>query len=128
MYFIDGVWNCVNVVTREEGVPQAVLIRGLEPVEAIDSKTWGSGLCRAMHIDRTLNGADLQGQRLWIERPDEPKRRLRVAHATRIGVDYSGEKAQLLWRVFASDSPYVSTTPEAARTRALKDRVRLEVK
>lgn len=120
VYFIYGFWNCVNVITREEGVPQAVLLRALEPVEGIDDKTWGPGLfCRAMHIDRTLNGVDLQGQRLWIERPLEPERRVRVTRATRIGVDYSGESAPRLWRFFAADSPYVSTVSGAARTRAL---------
>jgi DNA-3-methyladenine glycosylase len=119
VYFIYGFWNCVNVVTREEGVPQAVLLRALEPVEGLDDKTWGPGLlCRAMHIDRTLNGADLQGQRLWIERPPAPQRRPRVARATRIGVDYSGEWSQRLWRFFAADSPYVSTASAAARRRA----------
>jgi DNA-3-methyladenine glycosylase len=121
VYFIYGFWNCVNVVTREQGVPQAVLVRALEPVEGIDDKTWGPGLlCRAMHIDRTVNGADLLGQRLWIERPREPGRRVRVTKATRIGVDYAGDWAQRLWRFFATDSPYVSTASGTARTRALR--------
>ena len=103
-------------------MPQAVLLRLLEPVEGIDDKTWGPGLlCRAMHIDRTLNGVDLQGQQLWIERPDEPERRVRLTRATRIGVDYSGEWAQRLWRFFATDSPYVSTVSGAVRKRALTD-------
>ena len=109
-----------NVITREEGVPQAVLLRALEPVEGIDDKIFGPGLlCRAMHIDRTLNGVDLRGRRLWIERPHEPERRGRSTRATRIGVDYSGKWAQRLWRFFAADSPYVSTMSGAARTRAL---------
>ena len=124
VYFIYGFWNCINVVTREEGVPQAVLLRALEPVEGVDDKTWGPGLlCRAMHIDRTLDGADLRGQPLWIERPHGPERRLRVNRASRIGVDYAREWARRLWRFFSADSPYVSTVSEAARTRALKDRV-----
>jgi DNA-3-methyladenine glycosylase len=123
VYFIYGFWNCVNVVTREAGVPQAVLLRALEPIAGVDDKTWGPGLlCRAMNIDRTLNGADLLGSRLWIERPHERKQRVRVTRATRIGVDYSGEWAQRLWRFFAADSPYVSTTSQAARTRAMRDR------
>jgi DNA-3-methyladenine glycosylase len=123
VYFIYGFWNCVNVVTREEGVPQAVLLRALEPVAGLEDKTWGPGLlCRAMRIDRTLNGADLVGQRLWIERSREAKRHVRVTRATRVGVDYSGEWAQRLWRFFAADSPYVSTLSQAARTRALKMR------
>jgi DNA-3-methyladenine glycosylase len=119
VYFIYGFWNCFNVVTREEGVPQAVLLRALEPVAGITDKTWGPGLlCRAMNIDRTLNGADLCGSTLWIERPHEAKRR--VTRATRIGVDYSGEWAQRLWRFFDADSLYVSTASAAARARALK--------
>jgi DNA-3-methyladenine glycosylase len=123
VYFIYGFWNCVNVVTREQGVPQAVLLRALEPVEGISDKTWGPGLlCRAMHIDRTLNGVDLRGQRLWIERPPGPERRVRVTRATRIGVDYSGGWAQRLWRFFAADSPYVSTVSGTARTRVLNER------
>jgi DNA-3-methyladenine glycosylase len=121
VYFIYGVWNCVNVVTREPDVPQAVLLRGLEPIANLPDKSWGPGLlCRAMNIDRTLNGADLCGSRLWIERPPDLKRRVRVTRATRIGIDYSGEWAQRLWRFYDRDSPFVSTASAAARTSFLK--------
>jgi DNA-3-methyladenine glycosylase len=122
VYFIYGVWYCVNVVTREVDVPQAVLLRALEPIENLPDKTWGPGLlCRAMNIDRALNGADLTGSHLWIERPRELKRHVRVTRATRIGVDYSGEWAQRLWRFYDRDSPFVSTASAAARTRYLKE-------
>jgi DNA-3-methyladenine glycosylase len=120
VYFIYGFWYCVNVVTREEGVPHAVLLRALEPVEDITDKTWGPGLlCRAMNIDRSLNGTDLLGTKLWLERPPSPKR-VRIARATRIGVDYSGDWAERPWRFFDRDSPYVSTVSASARTKALK--------
>jgi len=119
VYFIYGFWHCFNVVTREAGVPQAVLVRALEPVEGISDKTWGPGLlCRAMQIDRSLNGTDLLGQRLWIERAPGRLRGPKVARATRIGVDYAGPWAQRLWRFYAVDSPYVSTVSAAARRRA----------
>jgi len=119
VYFIYGFWNCVNVVTREEGVPQAVLVRALEPVSGLTNKTWGPGLlCRAMNIDRTLNGTDLLGPRLWIEKPKEARPRVRVTRATRIGVDYSGEWAERLWRFFDANSAYVSTVSAAVRKRA----------
>jgi DNA-3-methyladenine glycosylase len=120
VYFIYGFWYCVNVVTREAGVPHAVLLRALEPVEGLTDKTWGPGLlCRAMNIDRRLNGADLTGPRLWLERP-AVARPVRVARATRIGVDYSGDWAERPWRFFDKDSPYVSTVSPAARSKALK--------
>lgn len=118
VYFIYGFWHCMNVVTATEGVPHAVLLRALEPVAGIDDKTWGPGLlCRAMHIDRRLNGADLCGDTLWLERPPTPSRRPpRIARSARIGVDYAGEWARRPWRFYDRDSRYVSTV--SARRRA----------
>ncbi len=72
-----------------------------------------------MNIDRTLNGTDLLGTKLWLERPPVEKR-VRIARATRIGVDYAGDWAKRPWRFFDGGSPYVSTVSAAARARALK--------
>jgi len=110
VYFIYGFWNCLNVVTAGEGVPHAVLLRALEPVAGLTDKTWGPGLlCRAMHVDRRMNGIDLRGEELWIERP---RRAVRVAlgRSTRIGVAYAGAWAQRPWRFFDRASCYVSTS------------------
>lgn len=119
VYFIYGFWNCINVVTEAEGVPHAVLLRALEPVSGIEDKTWGPGLlCRAMDIDRRLNGADLCGDVLWLEQPPGSGRRpARIARSARIGVDYAGEWARRPWRFFDRDSRYVSTV--SARLRAI---------
>jgi DNA-3-methyladenine glycosylase len=120
VYLIYGMWDCVNVVTREQGVPHAVLIRAVEPITNIDAKTWGPGLlCKAMHIDRSLNGADLLDRTLWIEAPSQFKRG-KIARAPRIGVDYAGDWAHKPWRFFDRDSPYVSTVTAAKRRKALK--------
>ncbi len=119
VYFIYGFWNCLNVVTAAHGVPHAVLLRGLEPVEGLADSTHGPGLlCRAMHIDRRLNGADLLGDALWIEEPDG-RRTPRVSRSARIGVDYAGAWADKPWRFFDRDSIYVSTVSAAVRRRAL---------
>jgi DNA-3-methyladenine glycosylase len=121
VYFIYGFWNCLNIVTREQGVPHAVLLRALEPVMGVTDKTWGPGLlCRAMHIDRRLNGADLCRERLWLERPPRTRSIARVARATRIGVAYAGEWAARPWRFFDRDSAFVSTVTAAARARAIR--------
>ena len=119
VYFIYGFWNCLNIVTAAAGVPHAVLLRALEPVAGITDKTWGPGLlCRAMNIDRRLNGADLLGDVLWLERPPDSARRLRIKRSPRIGVDYAGDWAKRPWRFFDGDSPYVSTAPARNRPRA----------
>ncbi len=120
VYFIYGFWNCLNVVTEQEGTPHAVLLRALEPVAGIADKTWGPGLlCRALSIDRTLNGADLCGDVLWIERPRGRHRAPRIGRSPRIGVDYAGAWASRPWRFFDRDSPYVSTVSEPQRRRQL---------
>jgi len=107
----------LNVISGPPGAPQAVLLRALEPLAGLTGRTWGPGLlCRALRIDRRLNGADLRGDVLWLE---EPRRRptVRIARATRIGVDYAGEWAQRPWRFFDRDSPFVSTAPARLRPR-----------
>jgi DNA-3-methyladenine glycosylase len=119
VYLIYGFWNCLNVVTAADGMPHAVLLRGLEPVRGITATTHGPGLlCRALHIDRSLNGADLLGDTLWLEKPAR-YRAPSVARGPRIGVDYAGHWAKKPWRFFDKDSPYVSTVSSAARRRAL---------
>jgi DNA-3-methyladenine glycosylase len=116
VYFIYGFWNCMNIVTARKGVPHAVLLRALEPIEGISDKTWGPGLlCRAMRIDRGLNGEDLTGNRLWLERPKGAVPPVRLGRGPRIGVDYAGVWAKRPWRFFDSASPYVSTA--SARLR-----------
>ena len=125
VYLLYGFWHCLNVVTEAEDVPHAVLVRALEPVEGIIDKTWGPGLlCRAMHIERSLNGADLCDQALRIEQPAHPSCVARIGQATRVGVDYAGEWAKRPWRFFDRDSPYVSTISSAVRARAGLGRAR----
>ena len=118
VYFIYGFWNCLNVVCGAPGVPHAVLLRALEPLAGLQERTWGPGLlCRALHIDRGLNGVDLLGDVLWLEEPPAYAPRARIARATRIGVDYAGDWAQRPWRFFDRDSPFVSTALAGRRVK-----------
>jgi DNA-3-methyladenine glycosylase len=119
VYLIYGFWHCLNFVTADHGVPHAVLLRAVEPVSGIDNTTHGPGLlCRALHIDKALNGADLILSNLWVEKPAD-YRKPRVERATRIGVDYAGDWAKKPWRFFDRDSPYVSTVTAAQRRKLL---------
>ncbi len=127
VYFIYGMYYCFNMVTREEGTPQAVLIRAAEPMEGIDTMaenrfkkpyaqltasqvkglTNGPGkLCGAFSIDRNLNGEDLCGGRLYVEEGENEK--FGIAAAKRVGVDYAGEASDYLWRFYIKDNKYVS--------------------
>ncbi|TLZ23503.1 MAG: DNA-3-methyladenine glycosylase, partial [Gammaproteobacteria bacterium] len=109
IYFIYGFWNCLNVVTAAPGVPHAVLLRAIEPLQGVTDRTSGPGLlCRAMHIDRRLNGIDLAGDVLWLEPAPAGAPPARVGRSPRIGVDYAGEWARRPWRFFDRASACVS--------------------
>ena len=116
VYFIYGMYHCLNVVTENEGFPAAVLIRGAEPVEGVeimlsqfDNKknnglTSGPGkLCKAFGLSREHNGLDLVGDILFIE--DRGFRPARIENSNRIGIKKAIEKK---WRFYEVGSNYVS--------------------
>lgn len=107
VYLVYGIHHCLNVVTEPQGYGSAVLLRALEPVYGLNSRTCGPGLlCRAMGIDRRLNGCDLCGEELFIAEADrEP---FAVMRRPRIGVDYAGEWAMRPLRFYIRGNPHVS--------------------
>jgi DNA-3-methyladenine glycosylase len=108
IYLIYGMYYCMNVVTQPEGVASAVLLRAVEPVKNIDGRTQGPGLlCRAMHIDKRLNGHDLLSDDFYIADPGRSAD-FAIAKRPRIGVDYAGPWAKRLLRFYIKGSPFVS--------------------
>ncbi|MBI1815593.1 MAG: DNA-3-methyladenine glycosylase [Deltaproteobacteria bacterium] len=126
VYFVYGMHYCCNVVAAAVDVPEAILIRALEPVDGVDLMRARRGcdertpvaalargpanLCRAMGIDRAANGADLLAGPLRVVRG----RRVppaRIAAAPRVGIDYAGPHARRLWRFYDDASDAVSARP-----------------
>lgn len=108
VYLIYGMHCCMNVVTEPEGHAAAVLVRAVEPVANVSSHTRGPGLvCRAMAIDRRLNGHDLESDDFFLAAlPDaEP---VAIARGPRIGVAYAGAWADEPLRFYISNNPFVS--------------------
>ena len=104
VYFTYGMHHCLNFVTREPGVPQAVLVRALDPGPGVD-RCGGPGLvCRALEIDRGLNGVALVPPALYVI--DDGYRPDRIYETPRIGVG-SGDWAGRPLR-FCLDSPSLS--------------------
>lgn len=131
VFFVYGMYNQFNVVCGPPDHPHAILIRAAEPVDGIEimrARRWpesrqvgtatgsrkdknltsGPGkLCIAMDIDRSLNGEDLLGDRVWIEEYRKLKRN-EIAVGKRVGIDYAGDDAHLPLRFWVRGSEYVS--------------------
>ena len=122
VYFTYGMHWCLNVVTQEADIAEAVLLRAAEPLRGIDAmrfrrpkakREWdlmnGPGkICMAMGIDRKLDGESLAGGTLYLTGRDIDVRDEDIAVSPRIGVDNSGEAAPWPLRFFLRGNRYVS--------------------
>jgi DNA-3-methyladenine glycosylase len=118
VYLIYGMYNCLNFVTQEEGTPEAVLIRALQPVHISGEKiakkhlyTNGPGkLCKHFGITRAHNGLKLWDKKsgLWVQDEDFKVKPSEIVKTSRIGVEYAGEAATWPLRFYLKQSPWVS--------------------
>lgn len=125
VYLIYGMYHCLNFVTEAEGTAAAVLIRGGEVVwgkeraanlrfqkdyEALTAAQRRSlanepgKLCKALSVDRHLNGCPITGDALYLvdalPELSLPERPLSQPFLTgkRIGIDYAEEAVDFPWR------------------------------
>ena len=117
VYFTYGMHFCLNFVTREVGVPQAVLVRALEPGPEV-GRCGGPGLVtRALKIDRTVNGLRLRPPDIYVV--DDGAPRGRIFATPRIGIAGSG----LVWERrllrYCLDSPHLSRPLSKGRRRVM---------
>ena len=128
VYFIYGVHWCFNAVTREEGLPSAVLIRALEPLSGVrlmkerrgepardTDLTNGPGkLCEALGITGALNGQPLQRRPLVI-REGQRITSDGIETTPRIGITRAVD-----WplRYVIRNNQYVSRVPRARMPRS----------
>jgi len=117
VYLIYGLYYCLNIVTDQDTVPSAVLIRALQ-LEAIPSwvhqrepsKSYriaaGPGkLCNVLQINLSLNAQLLKpGEPLWLEHR-RPQFQPDLIQTTRIGLT---KGADLPWRWYLNNCAAVS--------------------
>lgn len=124
IYFIYGMYHCLNFVTEPEGEPAAVLIRAVEPVAGIETirrlrfgdkpltayrrKNFMNGpgkVCKGLALTKAENRLDLTGDTLFVcdspadigqPRPILSKERMRTG--PRVGIDYAEEARDFPWR------------------------------
>jgi DNA-3-methyladenine glycosylase len=115
VYRSYGIHWCLNLVCRETGVPEAALIRALEPTAGIDEQRRRRGtddlrslcsgpgkLCQALAITGEHDGLPLDRAPFRLqERTQAPE----IVTAPRIGITRATE---LSWRYVEEESPYLS--------------------
>lgn len=126
VYICYGIHHLFNVVTNQQNIPHAILIRGIEPTEGIDrmlkrrnmkalsySLTAGPGaLAAAMGIRVNHTGLDLLGDTIWIEDRGVKIPSQKIIPTIRVGVESSGKDARLPYRYIIKDNPWVTRTPK----------------
>ena len=122
VYFTYGMHWCLNVVTQEADIAEAVLLRGAEPLRGIESMRKrrpkakrdcdlmnGPGkICSALAIDKSLDGESLRGERLFITARDIDVDDGGIAVSPRIGVEGALEAAPWPLRFFLKGNRCVS--------------------
>jgi DNA-3-methyladenine glycosylase len=111
VYFIYGMYHCLNIITEAKDYPSAVFIRALEPLENIESSTNGPAkLCRALKIDRKLNSTSAvsQNSKLYIEDRKIKIPKSKIVSTKRIGVDYAGKWKDKPLRFYIKNNNFVS--------------------
>lgn len=123
VYFTYGIHWLFNVVTGQEGQPNAVLIRALQPVDGIEEMIELRGkrplaqltngpakLTQALGIDKSHNGANLcqPDGVIWIEEALAVPQS-QIAVGPRIGMGKTPEPwYSIPWRYWLADNPFVS--------------------
>jgi DNA-3-methyladenine glycosylase len=116
IYLVYGMYWQLNITTNQEGKPECVLIRALEPVEGIRNQELGirvangpGKLCRWLKLDKSFYGEDLcESKRLWVEDRGVKIKKSQIARSKRIGIEYAEEWAEKLWRFYLKRSEFVS--------------------
>ncbi len=116
VYFVYGMYHCLNFVTEPEGFLAAVLLRAAEPEEGkeimsrlspgnsgCDLLNGPGKFCRSFGLTRDQNGLDLTGNRIYLE--DRLVAVTQIRQSTRIGVRNGADRQ---WRFYDRDSKAVS--------------------
>ena len=120
VYLCYGIHHLFNIVTNKKGIPHAILIRAIQPVDGIETmmerrkkykldKTFSGGpgtVSQALGIHVKHSGEVLTGKEIWVEETGIVIPKKEIIAGPRIGVDYAGEDAKLPYRFYVK-SPLI---------------------
>ncbi|MGB4844385.1 MAG: DNA-3-methyladenine glycosylase [Ferruginibacter sp.] len=125
VYICYGMHHLFNVVTNQKNIPDAVLIRAVEPMKGVDimlartgklkvddTLTKGPGnAAKALGISKIHSGINLRKEDIIIVDDGSIVKPALIAASRRIGVESSGDAALKPYRFYVKGNPYVSSYP-----------------
>ena len=125
VYICYGMHHLFNVVTNKKDIPDAVLIRAVEPLEGIDTMlkrtgkikldatlTKGPGnVGKALGISKIHSGMNLRGNEIFIADDAARFAVKEIGASKRIGVESAKEAAFFEYRFFVKGNKFVSGYP-----------------
>ncbi len=125
VYICYGMHHLFNVVTNAKDIPDAVLIRALEPLAGINimlertgkskpdnSLTRGPGnAAKALGISKKHSGIHLTAPELYIAEDGFKITGTSIGTSRRIGVESSGDAALKPYRFYVKGNKFVSSYP-----------------
>lgn len=115
----------LNIVTQERGIPQGVMIRGLEPIKGIEQMeknrgnkqgaelTNGPGkLVEALGVKKELYGASIFSSKLTLV-PHKGRTPKKILSLPRIGIPNKGIWTDLPLRYAVAGNPFISKQKKA---------------
>jgi DNA-3-methyladenine glycosylase len=122
VYICYGMHQMVNIVTNEKEIPDAILIRAVEPIEGIDlmqkrtgknksdkTLTRGPGnVGKALGIFKHHSGLYLLDNEIYLLDDNKKISEDYIGISKRIGVEGAGTDALLPYRFYVKGNKYVS--------------------
>jgi DNA-3-methyladenine glycosylase len=122
IYICYGMHQMMNIVTNEKEIPDAVLIRAIEPLEGIDimlqrtgkaeldkTLTRGPGnVGKALGIFKHHSGLHLLDEQIYLLNDGQKILQENIGISKRIGVESAGADGLLPYRFFVKGNKYVS--------------------
>lgn len=125
VYICYGMHHLFNVVTNKKEIPDAVLIRAVDPLKGIDvmlkrtgkkvfdnTLTKGPGnAAKALGISKMHSGTNLLGTEISIADDGFSLNKQLIGESKRIGVESAGAAAHYPYRFYLRNNRFVSASP-----------------
>ncbi len=125
MYICYGMHDMFNVITNEEGIPHAILIRAIEPLEGMETMMKRKGLSaftnklticpgnlsKAMGLNVEQDGEFLNSKTVYIAEDGFHFDESLICRSARIGMTSAGEDSLQPYRFYVKGNPFVSSAP-----------------